>query len=171
MKDTWTRKIGTVLTGLAFVTLWGVALRGLISTPQESVYAADTATVDVTATVVGTCQFLEDATLDFGTLDPSAGSDVTATTSLDFWCTKNATYTITDDDGLYETGPNQNRMRHASLTTEYIPYSFSYTPTSGTGQGKNSPITLTISGTVLGSDYIDASAGSYSDTVTLSITP
>jgi spore coat protein U-like protein len=169
MKETWTRRAKVALTGLAFVALFGVALQGLISTPQG--LAGDNATVNVTANVVGTCKFTTDsATLDFGNLDPAVGSDVTKNTSLEFWCTKNATYTVTDDDGLYETGTDQNRMKHATLA-EYIPYSFSYTPTTGSGAGKDSPLTLNISGTVLGSDYINASAGSYSDTVTMTISP
>ena len=171
MKETWTRRVKVALTGLAFVALFGVALQGLISTPQG--LAGDDATVNVTATVVGTCLFepiSPTTTLNFGNLDPSVGSDVTANTSLEFWCTKNATYTVTDDDGLHETVSNQNRMKHATFL-EYIPYSFSYTPTSGTGAGKGTSITLNISGTVRGSNYINASAGSYSDTVTMTISP
>ena len=133
--------------------------------------AEDTATVDVQANVVGTCKFMTaSAILNFGNLDPAVGTDVTATTTLTFWCTKNATYTVTDDDGLHETVSNQNRMKHATFL-EYIPYSFSYTPTSGTGAGKGTSITLNISGTVRGSNYINASAGSYSDTVTMTISP
>jgi len=135
-------------------------------------FAIDTNTVTVTANVVGTCKFLSStSTLAFGSLDPSSGSDVNASTSVNFWCTKNASYSITDDDGLYESGTNGNRMRHESIETEYIPYTFSYSPTSGIGSGKTTPITLTISGSIANANYRDAAVGNYSDTVTLTINP
>jgi spore coat protein U-like protein len=170
MKETWTRRAKVARTGLAFVALFGVALQGLISTPQG--LAGDNATVNVSANVVGTCKFTTaSATLSFS-LDPSVGTDVTATAtpSLEFWCTKGASYTVTDDDGIYETSSGQHRMKHASLD-EYIPYSFNYTPTSGTGSGPANPITLSISGTVAYDDYANASAGSYSDTVKVTLRP
>jgi len=76
----------------------------------------------------------------------------------------------TDDDGLNESGLNANRMRHTTILTEYLPYSFTLSPTSGTVP-KNTDQTLTISGTVLGVNYQDASVGAYSDTVIISIAP
>ena len=184
MQGTWARRIEVVLTGLAFTTLFGVALWDLISIPPRGL-AGDNATVNVGAYVVEMCRFRSprSATLNFGNLDPAVGGDVNATTTLTFWCTKRATYTITDNDGSNSSG-TQQRMKHASLT-EYIPYNFCYKSTgpaptpcttdttsdTGTGAGKTSPITLNISGTVLESNYIDASAGSYSDTVTMTINP
>ena len=130
--------------------------------------AADTTTVAVSATVTGTCKFTAGGTLSF-TLDPSAGGNVNGTvTQPTFWCTKGATYTISDNDGLNKSGTT-HRMKHATLT-EYVPYSFTYT-TTGTGTGKSAAITMNIASTVLEADYIDASAGNYADTVTMSITP
>ena len=54
---------------------------------------------------------------------------------------------------------------------EYIPYTFSYNPTTGTGDGRTSHITLIFHGTVTFADYQNALAGDYSDTVVLTITP
>jgi spore coat protein U-like protein len=183
MKETWTRRAKVALTGLAFVALFGVALQGLISTPQG--LAGDNAIVNVSANVVGTCKFNSGANLNF-TLDPSSTSDATATASLTFWCTKGATYTITDNNGANadtSTSPPTQRMKHTDLT-EYIPYKFCYksgsppasctsdtTSDSGTGNGKNNSITLYFLGVVKNNDYIDASAGSYSDMVTMTISP
>ena len=153
------KKLVSLIMVLGLVLLTGVA------------FAADT-TVTVTANVVGTCRFNSaTSTLAFGALDPGSGGDVNASTSTTFWCTKNAAYSITDDDGLYETGPNANRMRHETTLTEYIPYTFSYTPTSGTGSGVGSPTTLDISGTVTFANYQNVEAGNYEDTVVISITP
>jgi spore coat protein U-like protein len=134
--------------------------------------AADSNTVTVTANVVGTCKFNSaTSTLAFGGLDPSSGVDVNASTTTTFWCTKDATYSVTDDDGLYKTGPNANRMRHATTLTEYIPYTFSYNPATGSGLGRTSNITLNINGTVTFANYQNAAAGDYADTVVVSITP
>jgi spore coat protein U-like protein len=152
------------LLGLAMV-LGLVLLTGVA-------FAADTNTVTVTANVVGTCRFNSaTSTLAFGSLDPGVGGDVNASTSTTFWCTRNASYSISDDDGLHETGVDANRMQHVSSPTEYIPYTFTYNPTSGTGNGRTSPITLNISGTVTFANYQNAAAGDYADTVVLSITP
>jgi len=130
--------------------------------------ATDTATVTVSASVTGTCKFNNGGTVGF-TLDPSVGGNVPGTVSQPkFWCTKGATYGIVDDTGLYVSS-GVKRMKHATLT-EYIPYSFSYTA-SGKGSGPGLPITLDIASTVVAADYLNASAGSYADTVTLTITP
>jgi spore coat protein U-like protein len=135
-------------------------------------FAAGTGQVDINATVVGTCKFTATggSTTISVTLDPSSGSDVTRNGSLQFWCTKGASYNVTDDDGQYESGPNQNRVYNSS-TDEYIPYSFSYTPTSGIGGGPSTSITLDVTVTFQYTDYKDASAGTYTDTVTITVTP
>jgi spore coat protein U-like protein len=132
---------------------------------------ADTTTVAVSATVTGVCKFQTNGSISF-TLDPSVGGDVDGNvTQPTFWCTKGAGYTIGDDFGVNEavanTAPRQ--MKHASLN-EYIPYSFTYTA-SGTGNGPASTITMNIASTVVSGSYLSASAGNYSDLVTLSITP
>lgn len=137
-----------------------------------SALAADSNTLTVTASVQGSCRFNSaTSTLAFGALDPSLDTDATASTSVDFWCTRGSNYSISDDDGLYETGVDANRMRHAVTATEYIPYTLTYNPASGTGSGRTSPITLDISGSILNADYVNALAGDYADTVVLSITP
>ena len=145
-----------LIVAMAMIAFSGVAVAG------------DTATVSVSANVVGTCLFDSGGTITFS-LDPATGGDVSGSvTQPEFWCTKNATYSITDDDGINQSGTT-HRMVHASLP-EYIPYTFTYTA-SGSGLGKTSPITMDISSTVVEADYVDASAGNYSDTVTLTITP
>lgn len=110
------------------------------------------------------------ATLAFGNLDPGAPVDVNATTSVVYRCTAITAFTITDDDGLYETGIDANRMNNTTAPAWYLPYSFTYTPSSGTAP-KNTDQTLTINGTVKGIDYQNAYFGSYSDSVVLTITP
>jgi spore coat protein U-like protein len=150
---------------LALATVLGLILGIGVS------FASDTNTVTVQANVVGTCKFLSStSTLDFGSLDPSSGRDVNASTTVQFWCTKNTNYSISDDDGLYESGADQNRMKGPG-ESDYISYTFSYSPASGTGSGRTTPITLTISGSIAYANYKDAAAGNYSDTVVLTISP
>jgi spore coat protein U-like protein len=148
-----------LIVAIAMIAFSGLALAG------------DTNTVTVNANVVGTCKFNSAAsTLGFGGLDPSSGLAVNASTSTTFWCTKGASYSIGDNDGQYESGLNANRMKHTTLN-EYIAYDFGYTPTSGTGSGPSTSITLDISGRVEFAAYQNASEGDYSDQVILTITP
>jgi spore coat protein U-like protein len=147
-------------------------LLGLVLSFGGEAMAGDTNTVTVTANVVGTCKFNSaTSTLAFGSLDPSGSGDKTATASPTFWCTKNASYSITDDDGLHELAANGNRMQNTTAPAEFLPYTFSYNPASGTGTGRTTPITLNISGTVAFADYQNAAVGDYADTVVLTITP
>ncbi len=149
-----------------------VMVLGLVLVLGRVAMAADTNTVTVTANVVGTCRFNSaTSTLAFGALDPSSGTPATASAAPTFWCTRNATYSVTDDDGLHELAANGNRMEHTSTTGEFIPYTFTYNPTTGQGQGRTTPITLNISGTVAFADYQNAIAGDYADTVVISINP
>lgn len=156
--------------------IYPVALILFILGIASIVNAADTHMVAVTATVLSKseCKFnSKTSNLNFGNLDPVNPIDKTTNTSITFRCggsAPSATFSVTDDDGLYETGPNANRMRHTTITTEYLPYSLTLNPTSGTVP-KNTDQTLTITGTVKGVDYQDALSGSYSDTVVISVAP
>jgi len=131
--------------------------------------ASGTASVGVSATVLaGSCRFSRGGTVAFA-LDPSTGGNVAGTvTQPRFRCSRNAYYAISDDNGLHESGTT-HRMKHTTLN-EYIPYSFTYT-TSGTGLGNGNPVTMDLASTVAEADYMDVPAGSYSDTVTLTINP
>ena len=134
-------------------------------------WGAGTAALAVSATVLSksNCKFSTvTGTLPFGNIDSGGTADVSAAASLTFRCNGSApiaTYLISDDDGL-----NANRMAHTTLAGTFLPYQLSYTPTTGSVP-RGDPVTLSISGTVLSSDYRVAVAGAYSDTVVLSILP
>lgn len=139
--------------------------------------AAPPAAISVTATILSKnqCKFGNPSsrTLAFGTVDPLNAVDVTAQVQLTFTCNGKddpAAFSIGDDDGLYETGPNANRMQHLVSPGVYLPYSLTLDPTSGSAP-KGSAQTLTVTGVLKGSDYQTAPAGDYSDTVTLTIQP
>lgn len=138
--------------------------------------AQGTAQVNVSAQIVGTCKFSAASTnLPFGVLPFDALGNALGvgpvTATIDFWCTPGSTYTITDDDGLYDTGVDANRMRSTTLgVPEYIAYTATYAPASGTGTGPATPITLTVTGNV-GATYGANSPDAYADTITLTINP
>ncbi|MHB8109706.1 MAG: spore coat protein U domain-containing protein [Syntrophorhabdaceae bacterium] len=138
---------------------------------MASVGFADTTSVNVSATVSQTCKFTTTGTAVAFTLDPSATGPASGvvTTPPQFWCTKGMTFNVTDNNGTNFSG--SRRMKHATLT-EYIPYSFAYSPTTGTGAGKNGAAqTIIITSAVALADFQDASAGSYSDTVVITVAP
>ena len=146
---------------MAVVAVAAVAMAG-------TAVAADSTTVGVTATVAGNCKFLTSGSISYA-LDPATGGNATGTvTQPTFWCTKTSAYTITDSVGGYDSGGSK-RMKHASLN-EYIPYTFTFTAT-GTGAGRGTTLTMDLASTVAAADYINASAGSYADSVTLTIAP
>lgn len=142
---------------------------GMLAT-AGSALASGTNTLTVTASVTGTCKFVSGtSTLNFGALDPSSSSDVNGSGTTTFWCTKGTTQTLSAGNGANWDGSKRNIK--LTTGTDLIPYSLTLTPDGGTNQGPGSPRTLTISGTILNADYIDKTAGSYSDTVTLTVTP
>jgi len=148
----------------------------LILLPAFRAIAAGPNTLTVSATVLSksNCKFNSaSSTLNFGALNPLNSVDVTANASIIFVCRGSApiaTFFISDDDGLHETGPNANRMRHATVLTEYLPYDLTLSPTTATVP-KNANQTLTVTGTVRAVDYQSAYVGSYADTVIITIAP
>jgi spore coat protein U-like protein len=154
------KKLLTLSMILGAVALSGTAMAG------------DTASVTVSANVVGTCKFAGTKTgaVTFGALDPSNAVLVNGTvTQPQFWCTKGTSATITDNKGLHGGGTTF-QMQHSVTTSELIPYTFTYTGT-GLGTGPATPITMDIAATVLGGSYSGSLAGNYADTVTLTINP
>ena len=150
----------TILMALAVLAVGGAAA-----------WALDTNTLTVTASVTGTCVFNSGtSTLNFGALDPSNPVPVNGSTTTQFWCTRGVTTDlITADLGANPAGAI--RQMRDSVSTDLIPYSLVLTPDGSTNQGPAFPRTLGISGTVLATDYTGKSAGNYTDTVTITLTP
>jgi hypothetical protein len=144
--------------------------------------AGGTTSLTVNAKILGTCKVTTaPGTLDFGTIDPTGGSNAPASTTFAMKCTNGTTSTAAGDDGgLYNS--SGKRMRHTN-TTAFLPYSIAYgTGTSSdigfagagfsTGAGSR---TVTINGTVTPANYNDALAtigtDVYADTVTITVNP
>ncbi len=142
-------------------------------------YAA-TSAVPVNATVVSRyawCFFSTDTLdLNFGTLNPANDTQVSSSASVTFNCYRlfqPTVFAITDDFGLNETGPNNRRMRNTNHPAEYLPYSLSLSPATGTISFWDGLVgkTLTITGTIAAADYQNAFVGDYTDTVKITIAP
>ena len=136
--------------------------------------AADTATVDNSATVRGTCRFNAAGTaIPLGDLPFDGAGNATGTSAgstINFWCTNGASYAITDDFGLNEVGVQRRLASTVIAPTEYINYSLTYLPATGTGNGPLAPIALNLTATV-GATYTGNTPASYGDTVTLTVNP
>jgi spore coat protein U-like protein len=108
--------------------------------------------------------------LSFGTLNPGSGADVLmpvsgASTAGD--CAPGQTMTIDSDNGLNFNGTRNLK----SAAGDLIPYSLAGLPQSRSGPGNDNYVPFTFNGSILWSAYANASAGSYSDTVIISVTP
>jgi spore coat protein U-like protein len=158
--------------------LGAVIAAAAISTAGTAV-AGGTHTIAVSATVTGTCVVNDsNSTLAFGTLNPATGGTVNATWSGGtFRCTNGTSYTITSNDGQWESssGGANNRMKLSTATdcttaTNCIRYTLT-SATTGTGTGMTNNISFNVTGSTDLSDYTNAAAGSYADTVVLTVAP
>lgn len=133
--------------------------------------AADTSNLNVSANVVGTCKFTATPDAAFGTLDPAVGSDVTATSAVQFWCTKNAAYTLGVGNGANFNTAGATRQLRGPTAADLIPYAITPQSSTGQGLGRSAPVTVTLTGSVLGANYVNAAVGTYTDVVQLTIAP
>ncbi|MGH8849475.1 MAG: Csu type fimbrial protein [Casimicrobiaceae bacterium] len=143
---------------------------GLIATGFA--YAADTSNMTVQATVVGSCKFNSTPTLDFGNLDPASASNGAGSSTISFWCTKGSNYTVTAGNGSNYDAANSTRRMKGPGATDLMAYSLTLPAgATGTGAGKSSAITFAVTGTVPNANYINATVGSYTDTVQMAVNP
>lgn len=145
---------------------------GLLALPVD---AANTGSLTLSATVLSknVCRFNSTATaLNFGNIDPTSAAPVTVTLSLVYRCNGSdavATWAVSSDDGLNELAAGQPRMRHTTSPANYLAYSLTF-PASGSAP-RNVNQSMTVTGTVFPASFSTAIAGSYSDTLVLSILP
>lgn len=170
----WKIKKRGIKCGVKFLAL--LPLFSLIVMGTGSALAAGTKTLTVSASIINVCRFNSStATMNFGAINPAGTTNITRTTNIRFRCNGNAsaaTFAFTSNDGLYETGPGANRMRNATVTTEYLPYTLALSPQSGIIPSVvNQPQTLSITGTVTSTNYRSAYVGNYRDTVVISLNP
>lgn len=134
---------------------------------------ADTATLTVNANVTGVCKFqAATATLNIlqsgGAIDPSVNTAATGSTTIDYKCTKGVSPTFTANTGANPSGGN-NRVTNG---TDFMVYTLTLTPPAASGQGFAAGAQqLAIGGDIAVAAFQAASAGAYTDSVTLTVTP
>jgi hypothetical protein len=126
--------------------------------------ALDTATINVSATVLGTCSFNPDTyTLAFSTtIDPTTTGDETANVELEFYCTTGTNWTLED--------PSSLTLSMASGVNN-LAYSVAAAATTGSGSGGATPVKVMLTGTIAEAAKQAAVAGAYIDQFTLDINP
>ncbi len=102
--------------------------------------------------------------ITFAALDPSLATPQSAFTTLKVKCTPAGFKPTWQFTGTNGSAPF--RMKHA-VQNAFIPYSISITFINNTGVNQNWMLTASV----LGSDYVDALAGSYSDTLSATVLP
>jgi spore coat protein U domain-containing protein, fimbrial subunit CupE1/2/3/6 len=130
--------------------------------------ATQTTTVAVSATITGACTVTSAGSIAYNSLDPLTGGVVTPTvTQPVVHCTNGLGVAVTDDLGLHEVGAQAYMSNGATGT---IPYTFGYAA-SPTGAGSATPLAINLTGANLATvDYATAPAGTYADTITLTLT-
>jgi spore coat protein U-like protein len=147
------KKLLTITAAAAIIAMAGSAM-------------AATANLAVSATVANACSVVG-GTLSFGALDTLAAPVVPGTSAgVSVTCTKSDPYTVTVDKGANFVGAQAN-LKNAG-NTDKIPYSLTVPAVSaGTGAAQ----TIAITGTIAAGTYNTASAGTYNDTVVITVTP
>lgn len=110
--------------------------------------------------------------LPFGGINPTGTSPITTGTTLQYRCNGSdavVSWSVGSDDGLYEAGAGQPRMRHATVTTAFLPYTLTF-PAAGTVP-RNTITNMSISATITPSAYANALVGAYADTIVLTLQP
>ena len=71
----------------------------------------------------------------------------------------------------YNVGLSTRQMKGPGAT-DLMPYSLTLpAAATGTGAGKSTAITFAVTGSVLNANYINATVGSYTDTVQMAVNP
>jgi hypothetical protein len=146
-----------------------VAVLGIVGVMAGSSFAAAPldVQVDVNAAVTQKCVVTSNGTLDI-TIDPASAAATQAFTAVEpsAKCTKTKASTTA---AVAATSLNSFKLKGAGLTD--IPYTFTYNSTvTGNGFGSAADVDFGIGGTVAQADALVAEYGSYTDTVTMTLT-
>jgi hypothetical protein len=169
------KKIGT---RLAVAALFAIS---------STLVLADTATLNVSATVKGVCKMgTTSYTMTFATLDPSAtGSpDGTMATTVGYKCTKGtvpATFKVggvSDGSAGFSSSSSSAASAGGDLAgslgtnTDRLPYKITWTAPTTAGDGLGGTLrTFDLTGTITYANYSTVTADTYSGAVGLEITP
>ena len=163
-----------VFRGRGLVAPLAAAVGLLVAATGAEAAGGYSLAIGATVLSASNCKFQGAAgsTLAFGSINPSSGANALASVTLVIRCAGSAAtavYSVTANDGLYSTGPEQRRMRNTVTLTEFLPYGLT-SPVSGTVP-KNVDTNVVISGTITPAQFQSAIAGNFTDTVVLTLAP
>jgi spore coat protein U-like protein len=138
---------------------------------------ADTGTLSVSASITPTCKLASVPPMAF-TLNPTSALDATQTSGVTYRCTKGTAPTgFTVGGASAATGFSSgttNALVGTGTNTDKLQYSIAWAnpTTAGTGLGTGvTPVTVTLTGTILNAQFVNATADTYSGSVAVVITP
>lgn len=133
---------------------------------------ADSKNIDINASVTGVCKFNSTASnplITIGPIDPSGSGDVTGSVAVKYKCTKgqSPSFTVPVSTTLNCTGGG------CTVGTDTLAV-YSITSTNdgtGSGFGSGQDKNLNVTAAIQQSDYQNATVGSYTKTITVSVSP
>ncbi len=137
-------------------------------------FALDSATINVSATVLGTCTIQTSPPLmNFGAaIDPATFTDTTLNGAVVFRCTQNQPYSI---DFAGQVAPANGTTVNRNLDDGFgvlLPYTVNtLSDPTGLGLGGATDITYSFNVQLLAADVGVAAAGTYTDNFNFDITP
>ena len=168
------------MKSLKFARLAAIAA---VATLSSAAFAADTASLNVAASVTGTCKLYADSSstavstpfsMDFGAIDPLGTVDATKSTTVYFKCSKGTSGVTFSVGGTTDgtAGYSSTMAGSGGAAGTNLAFSIKWTtPTTFNGFGV-APQTITLNGTILQTDYAAANAGTYAKNgVALAINP
>lgn len=137
----------------------------------SSAVLADSLDMTVQATVTGTCRIQSTPAIDFGTLNQVTAPVVNRSGDIVYKCTKGTPAASITIGGVLNTSSFTGSL---SNTIDNIAYTLSWstpTTTAGSGLGSTaSAITVAVAASMPGgANYQDKSAGTYSQTVLVTV--
>ena len=136
-----------------------LVLAAALALVSSTAFAAGTATLNVTANVLGTCT-ITGGNLAFGALDPTTALAVgpIAATGVAVNCTSGNAFTVTDNAASQPLANGAN----------FIPFTLTH---AGGGTGTGALVAYGITGDIAAGVYSFSPAGAYTSSVTLTINP
>ena len=150
-----------------------IALLGTAGLAQ----AADSYALAASGVINGVCKFTQAAggTLVFtnnagGGIDPSVATDATASANITYKCTSGTAPATITGTGANDPSLGVHNLKNGTNT---LAYTVALTG-GGAGDGfgaASTNKTLAVAGTILQAQFTSAVAGTYTDTLTVNITP
>jgi len=147
-----------------------IIIATLIAAATSAAFAADQADVRVTASVLNNCKIISTKDINFGALDPAAATDRSANGAVSFLCTKNVEYALSADQGTNFDGASKRRQMKGG-DKDFLPYALENDSFAGKGAGFSTPLSVTLTANVAGTDYKDLPAADYADVLRVTLKP